>query len=159
MLSCFNGWGKDSFQGKNVLRGYIALLRANQIARIISDFNLVLSDKRHVTKKMLQKKCYKISTYLSGFTADNTKMRIMMSRLSLGNGKTNELSVISHTKARHLSSLQSGCSYKKKTISTLQYGNENSDGSKYHGWKMPVCVLKVQISTIQVKWLTLYKTY
>ena len=37
---------------------------------------------------------------------------------------------------------------KKKTISTLQYGNENSDGSKYRGWKMPVCVLKVQISTI-----------
>ena len=46
MLTCFNGWGKDSYWGKSVFHGYIALLRANQIARIISDFNLVLPDKR-----------------------------------------------------------------------------------------------------------------
>ena len=41
-------------------------------------------------------------TYLFGWTADNTKISMTVSRLWAGNGKTNTSSVTSHTKAWHL---------------------------------------------------------
>lgn len=55
------------------------------------------SPRNQILPEQQQNNSSAIKTYLSGFMADNTKMRIITSRLLSGNGTVDRGSDISHT--------------------------------------------------------------